>query len=180
MSAEQPNENVGREPLKEALTPEELRRQKDREYSKEYYRNNKEKVNAKNREYYLRNRDKIREYRREYYQKNRERIRAKQWECYHSDPEYRKRAKKRWEKRREALRKLKIMLGGKCSVCGENDLDILTFHHQDGKEEKCRFIKTKEFKDWVNYGIIPKIALVCANHHLKLHIKKARGELATL
>jgi len=155
--------------------------QKHREYMKEYYRRNREKVRTQHSEYYWRNRDRLLESKREYYQKNRERIREKFKERCDSDSEYRERQVKIqrmwWEKRREALKELKIVLGGKCKVCGESDLDVLQPHHPDGKERRGRsFINSKEFGDWVKHRIIPGVILLCANHHQKLHITEARGE----
>jgi len=97
---------------KEALTPEELRRQKEREYFKKYYQKNKEKIKKHDKEY------------------KRKR--------YHSDPEFREKyleaRRRRHLEYREAYKRLKITLGGKCSVCGEDDLDVLEIHHPDGKE----------------------------------------------
>jgi len=181
---------------KETLTPEELRRQKRREYLREYYRKNKGKICVQQRENYLRNRDRELTKAREYYQKNRERICTKFKERYHSDPKYREEylnMRKMWreknrekmkyynEERREALVKLKIALGGKCTVCGNDDLDVLVPHHPNGKGEKGRcFTNTKEFRDWVRYGIILKVVLMCANHHLKFETAKARGEVVDI
>jgi len=141
----------------------EYDREYNREYNPRYYQENKERINE-------RKKKRHREYRRE---------------RYHSDPEFRAKAleslHKTYSKYREAYERLVTKLGGKCSVCGEDDLDVLQPHHPDGKEEKGRrFIDTKEFRDWVNHGIKPNVVILCANHHLKLHAKGRRGEADSL
>jgi len=206
---EQPIKESMVEVPKEALTPEEIRRQKHREYMKEYYQKHREKISAQakerylrsmdrrlayNHEYYQKNRDKMlaemREYYRrkrdellakdrEFYQKNRERILAEKKERYHSDPKYRIRARKYGEELREEYKRFKIEFGGKCSVCGESDLDKLTEHHPNRKEEKgVGFIHTKEFRDWLRFGIKPNVFLMCASCHLKLEIMIKRKKIA--
>jgi len=158
-----------------ALTPEELRYQKRIEYSREYYQKHREEQLS---------------YHHEYYQKNRERIREKFKERYHSDPAFRENRLNRvkiWytenkgkrgrylEKRREAFRELKIVLGGKCTFngCEERDLDILEPHHPDGKKEGAdSFLKSSELTKWIKYRIIPNVVLLCPTHHQKLHRSK--------
>jgi len=111
-------------------------------------------------------REYLREYLRGYYRRNRDK---------HLDK------LRRWRKKRlEAYRRFKIEFGGKCSVCGEDDLDVLEPHHPDGKIEKGRaFILSKEFTNWIRYGIKPNVVLMCANHHQKLHTAMMRGEVDT-
>jgi len=193
MPAEQPKEastQIDNEKPHEVLKKselEELRRQKSREWKKEYNKNyyqiHKEELKEFARNHYQKNKEKFKEYKRKYRQDNkvRERERERLRERYHSDPEFRAKnlesSHKRNLKLQEDYKRFKIEYGGKCTVCGEYDLDVLEPHHPDGKNEGGRFIKSKEFRDWLNYGIKPNVVLMCANHHGKLHILKARGEL---
>jgi len=139
---------------KEALTPEELHRQREREYNKKYYQENKERLKERAKEYW-RNR-------------------------YYSDPEYRAKiieaVRKAQSKNREAYKRFKIEYGGKCTVCGNDNLKVLDPHHPDGKKERKRFILSKEFRDWVKYGIKPNVILLCANCHRELHTAEAHME----
>jgi len=152
---------------------DEIHRQKHREYQKKYYQNNKDKQ-----------RGYMRTYMRKYRQEKKEEFRKykKEWarERYHSDPEFRRRlleAKHKARlKRREDYNRFKIEFGGKCSICGEDDLDVLETHHPDRRGEKqVLFIHTKEFRDWMKNGIKPDAFLMCSNHHRKLHILETRG-----
>lgn len=186
--------------LSSVISKDELRRQKQREYNRRYYQKNREKCKAQAQEYYWRNRDKLLAEAREYYQKNRDRICAELRERYHSDPVYKEKEQSRlkmryhsdpefrekrrasfkswWAKRREAYERFKKEYGGKCSVCGNNDLDVLVPHHPDGRRgEKYKpFIFSKELTNWIKYGIKPNVVIMCANHHLKLSTAEARGE----
>jgi len=180
-----PNKEPKAETPNEALTPEELRRKKHREYMRDWHQKHKEKINVKRRMRYLKNRDRILERKREHYQENREDIRAKFKERYHSDPEFKEKhlnmQKVWWRKRQEGYIRFKIEYGGKCIVDGEDDLDKLIPHHPDGKEDSTRsFFKSREFTNWVRYGTKPNVKLMCANCHLKYEVMLARGEVKDL
>jgi len=132
------------------------------------------KHTAQKREIYLRNRNERLEYSHEYYLKNRERICAEVMERYNSDSGRERRAKYH-EKLLKEFKRFKIEFGGKCTACGEDDLDVLEPHHPHGKEDKKHsFIQSKEFRDWMNKGIKPDVILACANCHLKLDREKER------
>jgi len=195
MPTEQPNENVSNsvgnlnEQPKEALTLEELRRQKRREYEREYMREyckkNREKWIAQAHEYYLRSKEKRNRESRERYQKNHEKILAEKRERYRSDPEFRKMQmeadRKHHLKLREEYKRFKIELGGKCVVCGNDNLNHLIPHHIHGRREKGReFIFTKEFRDWMRGKCKPDVILMCSNHHLEYETMKSRGEVANI
>jgi len=141
----------------------EIRRQKGREYDRKYRRKR-----------YQENREEIKKYNREY-----------QRERYHSDPEFREKSlKKACEfrsknhlKLQEDYKRFKIEYGGKCTVCGESNLDLVDPHHPHGKEEKGRgFAYTKEFRDWVRYGIKPDVVLMCVKCHRLRHLAERRRE----
>jgi len=157
------------------VSKKESRRQSNRNY----YLKNREKIVAKSRERHWKNRDREIARSRRYYQKNRERIRAESRERYHFDPIYREKQRvrlERWlEKRKEAYERFVKEYGGKCMVCGNDDIKVIIPHHLDGKEEKVPFIQSKEFSRWIKYGIKLNVVLMDANCHFKLH----RGE-ATL
>jgi len=149
---------------------DELRRQKRRKYYREYCLKNKDKFKEYGRRYRQKNREKYRERKRKYFQ-----------ERYHSDPEFREKclegSHKRYLKLREALRRFKIELGGKCLICKEDNLGVLEPHHPEGKEERTRnFIHTKEFRRWVRHGIKPNVVLICRNCHLELETAIRHGE----
>jgi hypothetical protein len=55
------------------ITPTE-KAEREKEWNKEYYHENKEKLNGLHREYYQENKEKISESRKEYYQENKEKI----------------------------------------------------------------------------------------------------------
>ena len=55
------------------ITPIE-KAEREKEWNKEYYQENKEKINLLHREYYQENKEKISEHRKEYYQDNKEKL----------------------------------------------------------------------------------------------------------
>jgi predicted RNase H-like nuclease (RuvC/YqgF family) len=61
---------------------------------KEYYINNKEKINEKSRKYYYEHKDKFREYHKKYFSKNKDKIKKYQKEYFNL-----KKNKKRYQKR---------------------------------------------------------------------------------
>jgi len=151
----------------------EIRNQKrleqGREHFKKYYRENREKFIEIRNKYRQNTIEKVREYNRKYQQRR-----------YHSDPNFREKylesQRRTRERYREAFKRLKVALGEKCAVCGEDDPDVLVIHHLDGREEKNRSLfQTKEFRNWYRYGIMPKVILVCGTHHLKIH--KTKGDI---
>lgn len=94
-----------------------------REYHKQYYQKNKEKLKAKNREYYRRNKEKISIKQKEYYQKNKEKIKARVKKTYddHSKDElnykreyYKKNKEKISAKHKEFYLKNRDKLRAKC------------------------------------------------------------------
>lgn len=63
-------------------------------------------------------------------------------------------------------------LGGKCSSCGINDPDVLTFHHTD-REKKQNNLSSIWHNNWENIKQELNICkLLCANCHIKLHRKE--------
>lgn len=75
---------------------------------------------------------------------------------------------------------IKMMFGGKCSICPyDKCLDALEFHHKEAEEKEyeigrlladgCRKKALKEVK---------KCVLVCANCHREIHAKERQDKLA--
>jgi len=155
------------EHIKLAEETPEIRYQRLKEYRREY-----------GKKYRQENREKLRERNRKYQQKRREYFREYKRNRYHSDLEFRERqrervrkaSRKKYSEYREALMRLKLTLGGRCSICGGNDLEVLDAHHPHGRMEKGNsYIYTKEFRDWIKYGTKPDIIFLCVKCHRRIH-----------
>lgn len=78
-----------------------------------------------------------------------------------------KRKKERIDKKRKEL---KMLLGGKCSICGYNKcINALEFHHDKGKKEEVLSILIKDYSKQKSLKEIRKCILLCANCHRELH-----------
>jgi len=67
-------------------------------------------------------------------------------------------------------KELKIMLGGKCSICGYNKcFNALDFHHKNGDKEGVMSKLTKDFSKEKSLKEARKCILLCANCHRELH-----------
>ena len=82
-------------------------------------------------------------------------------------------AVRRWQNRRQMV----SLLGGKCTKCGIDDIDVLTFHHCTGK---------KSFNlsnNWQSLSInslteeVKKCQLLCFNCHIKHHAPENQKRL---
>jgi hypothetical protein len=136
------------------LTPEK------REYIKQWYRNNKPRVQTYMREYYQRNKNKLlgralnyrskldkekqQKYMKKYYKKNRERFNEKSFEYYHTKPK----TKMKYRARELAQKKYPIL--SICQVCGE--APAMNRHHP-------------------NYKKPLKVIFCCRRCHKKIHRK---------
>jgi len=70
----------------------------------------------------------------------------------------------RWAKKIKAVN----LLGGQCTICGEDNFFCLDFHHVDDKKKK--WITELLHSQWSKIGKeIKKCVLVCRNCHTKLH-----------
>lgn len=174
-------------------------RTEKKEYNKNYYAKNKEKIRVGRRKYYLRQRKKIleknQEWRKrnpekikwlakEYYRKNREELlkRAKKWRMENKEKvrryfvEYYRRNVEMWRDREiKWKKKLVEVLGNKCEKCGievtDKNLCIFDFHHRDSEEkERNREWRNKDFMEKIKAS---KIMLLCANCHRKEHYRRS-------
>jgi len=79
-----------------------------------------------------------------------------------------------WAKRIKAI----LFKGGKCELCGKDDIFILEFHHNKKDKEY-------EIGDGINKNIqwckiekeIQKCRLLCSNCHSEMHYTKSRGSI---
>jgi hypothetical protein len=68
------------------------------------------------------------------------------------------------------------LLGGKCCVCGIDDLFVLEFHHFQGEKEKKFSRLFCSHSRWENVvKELQKCQLLCSNCHAELHAKKGRA-----
>lgn len=143
---------------------------------------------------------KQKEYHRQWYLKNKEKILERSKELYHNNPILKKENSKRYrennpEKIKERYKKKKLedikqvlirrdknneeailSKGGKCEICGfaynGNNSACFDFHHLDSNSKKynpseaLRLSKTKRDEE------LSKCILVCANCHRLIHAKR--------
>lgn len=77
--------------------------------------------------------------------------------------------KKDWTKISVLSKKLKSinLLGGKCEICGNDNIFSLEFHHKEDKEEIINRLKTYRWS--MIEKEVKKCILLCGNCHIKLH-----------
>ena len=111
-----------------------------KERSKKYYLNHKEKLLQKQKDYYLKNKKRVLQYHREWYQKNKERI--KQWH-----KEYRKKNQEKIQQYFFEFRKKALQIVGKleCSNCKSKNYKRLQINHINGDGGKETRYKTNQF-----------------------------------
>lgn len=129
-----------------------------KEYQKQWYKNNRERVLKRQKQYRKSNLKKRAKYEKQYYLKNQEKIK-----------EYNK---QRSQKKRDWIVDYKLSRG--CSVCGYNKCaSALEFHHNGDKEFN---IGNHMKLSLENIKIeVKKCIIICANCHRELHEKK-RGQ----
>lgn len=72
----------------------------------------------------------------------------------------------KWAKRIKAIN----YLGGKCGVCGEDDIYVLDFHHENSTEKEFQISLVGIHKSWDKIKEeIEKCNLLCRNCHIKVH-----------
>ena len=69
-------------------------------------------------------------------------------------------------------------LGGRCKICGETDIDKLTFHHRDPKTKKYEVGRLlgdgySVYNEKIQEEL-PKCDVLCYNCHMKLHAVEKR------
>jgi len=76
-----------------------------------------------------------------------------------------------WKKINRLSKKYKAIqyLGGKCELCGENNLFCLEFHHNEDEIKETTFWSIGEYRWSVIEKELKKCKLLCGNCHGKLH-----------
>lgn len=121
--------------------------------------------------------NKRREYRRQYYQDNKEKIAKQTKEYHDNHPDlYRKSARKSmgrlYDRRRSAILEL---LGGTCNKCGFSDERALQIDHVNGggRDDKARFSSTSIYYKHILEVEGKGYQLLCANcNWIKRHENK--------
>jgi hypothetical protein len=70
-----------------------------------------------------------------------------------------------WAKKIKALK----LIGEKCSICGENRLWLLLFHHTDPTVKEFSMVELKTYRWSIIEKEIKKCVVVCYNCHKELH-----------
>jgi predicted Zn-ribbon and HTH transcriptional regulator len=99
--------------------------------------------------------------------------------AYYVSPNAKQLTQKRQIKNRFLRRKnYKMILGGKCQMCGYNKcLDALQFHHKDPSQKQfiisdSIFGRSKhKYKEQETIEEVKKCTLLCANCHYEIHSK---------
>jgi hypothetical protein len=142
-----------------------------REYNRQRYWRDRERILAQQKERYERQKDEIKEKNLDYYQNNKEKIKTRAAAHYKANAET--------IKKREALRRRdkKIaavdLLGGQCSRCPQNHPAALDFHHKN-QEDKLfsigdMIMSTRRVPQDVLETEILKCELLCKNCHAIEH-----------
>jgi len=110
----------------------------NKEYHREYYKKNSERITKYRREYYKKNREKQIQIVNDYRDRNIDEIRRKAREKHHKNREENI-CKMRERIGKEVIKAL-IEYGGKCRMCGDSRLWVLTFAHlnHDGALDRRR------------------------------------------
>ena len=80
-----------------------------------------------------------------------------------------------YQRHTKRLRDAKIMLGGKCEHCYEDDFDVLDFDHLVPEQKKYTVACMSNYSDIVFQEEVFKCRLLCANCHRR-HTKKQRAD----
>lgn len=142
-----------------------------RQYNRERYWKNREKILAQQKERYEANKEELSSKSVEYYQLNKEKIKARAKAHYEANAE---KVKER-ERNRRLIRKQAAasLLGGKCMRCDQAHPAALDFHHRDPAEKlfaigdmimSTRQVAKEDFENE-----IMKCDLLCKNCHAIEH-----------
>lgn len=133
----------------------ELYRQKSREYNK----NNKDKVRESSKNWAAKNTDKTKSIKTRYYEKNKHKV-----------------MQRTYQRRQECKKRAVEYLGGKCNRCNLVDkcLDVYCFHHKDPSTKSFK-ISSRRMKFETIRDELDKCLLLCVNCHRKEHCKYKTG-----
>lgn len=141
-----------------------------RQYNRERYWQNREKILAQQKERYDRQREEIISKNQEYYQKNKDKIKARAAEHYKANAE----TVKRRESNRRLQRKIAALsiLGGKCK-CGQDHPAALDFHHKDPSTKLFTIgdmiMSTRQVDQETFHAELLKCEILCKNCHAIEH-----------
>jgi len=131
-----------------------------------------EEAKRHRKEYYLRNRDKMNVVKHAYYLKHKAEWRRRNYAQRKKHPEWRRAYRRRMHQRKRNF--LINSLGGKCSLCGFSENDILEVHHvkNDPVWTKRDRTRMEEFS-WSQIKLmLPNLKLLCPNCHHLSHLDK--------
>ena len=155
--------------------------EKRRATQRKYYHKHKDEINTKKREqrkndpvYASHVRDRQNAYREE----NKDRINELARQRY-ANPDVRQRRRRShsenyWRRKEETKAELFSLLGGMCSLCGEDEPSCLDVHHNDGDNPRQEMKITDALKRWRMYLSLAREdlgsqTLLCSNCHRKYH-----------
>jgi hypothetical protein len=130
------------------------------EYRKIYYEKNREIILAKAKENYQKCKEKRIQRQHEYYQENREEIlrkrRIENKRLWRTDKKFKEQEKER-KKMYVIQRKIETIThyGGKCTCCGETQMEFLSIDHINGNGNEHRQ-KIKRYGGWNFYNWLKK------------------------
>jgi hypothetical protein len=138
-----------------------------KEYDKEYYQKNKEKIKEQRKKSYEKNKEKNNEYSKNYRQKNKEKI--KEYE-----ENYRQENKEKIKERdKEYNQKMKELVYNhysngviECACCGEKEIDFLSIDHihNDGGKHRKKLGGSHAIFRWaIKNNFSPIFQLLCMN-----------------
>lgn len=138
-------------------------KEKIREYQKKWYQENKHKVKKRTREYYYNNKESCLETQQKYYQRNKQKIQEYKKFIQHR---YYKKGKIRKKARRiEIKEQLFAIYGKKCSICGFDNKQALTFDHikGDGAKERKNLSQEQIYLSAIEKPNYENYRILCAN-----------------
>lgn len=144
--------------------------EKEKQYKKEYYQKNKDKIFKRMKKYYQENKDKWAKYRKQ----NREKIRARANEKYSSDPVYRKKVLEYQKRFYEPWKRIISEYCGskiRCIKCGyDKNFGAIEFHHRNPEKKETtinKLLMRKPTPERIKE--LKKCDVICANCHREIH-----------
>lgn len=142
-----------------------------RQYNRERYWRNREKILAQQKERYDRQREEIISKNQEYYQKNKEKIKERAQAHYRANADQIKQreARRRYDKKAKAI----AYLGGRCVRCPVTHPAAIDFHHRKPEEKLFNIgdmiMSPKQVDEETFRAELDKCDLLCKNCHAIEH-----------
>ena len=146
-----------------------------KEYQKQYYKNNQKKMREQNKQYYQDHKDEINKRSKEWHENNPEKVKesAQKWRKDNRE-QINEREKSEYKKKKQFINNYKLSKG--CSICGYNKCAAaLDFHHEgDNKkfsigEAPSNHIDLERIKKEMD-----KCNVMCCCCHRELHDKERK------